>query len=636
MRTSGSEGLRARKPRRFAVEALEPRELMAVGFDYAMAERFGRDLNHNGRIDLPNTATYAQPTALSLTFSVLDDPNPDPSTVYSWTMQPGVGSPTVVQKTAAQIASGDLPTATVPAGTYATTFQKIVGGVVQATVQQPVSVRDILVVSMGDSYSSGEANPEQIQGLSLPGYFPSGTIPYLQTSDLNQDLPGSAFVVASPFFTQTGIALWADGADGYYGPTPFGLDMENDNRQSHRSTVAATAQYALQLERSDPHSSVTFVHVAQSGATTQTAIGAVTAYGMEDPSYVLTAQTKLIQAIVGSRPVDQLFISLGANDVGFARLTEGLVASDIDLTDVIGNASSFAPNQVNRIYRQANQVIANSDALALVLAYFQFNKASLPSGYASVQAKLAEIGVTPGATFLTEYPDPTRIYQSFVNPNTGRPFTLPWWGPAVFDVAPPAGISATESYFVSGSILAPLNQALQAGAAANGWTFLTNISNAFMGHGYDAPKVQDGLGNVRFFRTARESSLFQGPVGLTGPLDTKGTLHPNALGHQAIQAVIWNDLAPAAQVGVAVRGSTAVAMTRGRGPRHVRDAGLTYEWDFDRLPGQGRFRADAAGHRVAITGADPDRKPGRVATLRITNALGLSTERAVFLRTRRA
>jgi len=628
-----ARGFRAR----FAVEALEARQLLAVDFDYAMAERFGRDLNQNGLIDLPNTATYAQPTALTLTFSVLDDPSPDPSTVYSWTMQAGSGATTVVQRTAAQIAAGDLPTVSVPGGSYGTTFQKVVGGVVQATVERPISVRDILIVAMGDSYSSGEGNPERVQGLSLPGYFPSGTISYLQNSDLNQDAPGTAFVLASPFFTQTADALWADGADGYYGPTPFGLDMTNDNRQSHRSTVAATAQYALQLERSDPHSSVTFVHVSQSGATTQTAIGAVAAYGLEDPSYKLTAQTKLIQAIVGSRPIDQLFISLGGNDVGFTTLAEGLVVSDVVVDDVIGDASSFTPGGVNRILNQANRVIAASDALSAVLDYFNYLKSGLPAGYASVQQALSASGVTSSATFITEYPDPTRIYRSFINPNTNQPFTLPWWGPAAFDVVPPAQISATESYFVSQSILTPLNQAVAAAAKANGWTYLTNIASAFLGHGYDAPKAVDSLGNQRFLRTARESSLFQGPVGLTGPLHTSGTLHPNALGHQAIQGAIWGDLTPtAAAVGVGVvRGTTAVAMTRGRA-RSARDAGLTFEWDFDRLPGQGRFRADAAGHRVLVTGADPDRKPGRVATLRITNALGLSTERAVFLRTRRA
>ncbi len=190
-----------RRASRLVAEALEPRQLLAADFDYAMAERFGRDLNDNGLVDLPNTATYAQPAALALAFSVLDDPNPDPSTVYRWSMQPTAGAPTVVQRPAAQIASGDAPTGSVPADPYATTFQRIVGGVVADSIERPVGVRDILIVSMGDSYSSGEGNPERVQGLSLPSDFPSDTISYLQNSDLNQTLPALAFTGAAGFLT---------------------------------------------------------------------------------------------------------------------------------------------------------------------------------------------------------------------------------------------------------------------------------------------------------------------------------------------------------------------------------------------------------------------------------------------------
>ena len=620
---------------RSGIEALEPRELLSVGFDYQMAERFGLDLNDNGLIDLPNTASYAQPEALSLSFSVLDDPSPDPSTTYSWSLMPQGGGPaTLVTRTAAEIGSGDLPTADVPAGVYTTTFRRIVGGVVTDEVTRPVSVRDILIVSLGDSYSSGEGNPERVQGLSLPKEFPAGTIPYLRGSDLNQAEPAIAFVAASPFLSRTSEALWADGADGFYGPTPFGLDMTEDNRQSHRSTLAATAQYALQLERSDPHSSVTFVHVAQSGATTQTTIGAVPAFGLEDPSYRLTPQTELIPAIVGSRPVDQLFISLGGNDVGFTTLAAGLVISDVTVTDVLGQVSTISPGQLPTILSRARGVISQSTALGLIRAGFNALAARLPAGYASVQQALSGSGIAVDATFITEYPDPIRIFKTFVDPNTGQPFTIPWWGPAIFDILPPAQVSATESFFVSQSILTPLNAVARQSASANGWTYLTNIANAFTGHGYDAPRFVDPIGNLRFLRTARESSLNQGPVGLTGPLHTSGTLHPNGLGHQAIKGVIVGDLTPSVAAIGGPGGRFAFAAPRG--PRLARHAGLSYSWDFDRLPGQGAFRPDATGPRAVITGADPDPSTrGRVATLRVTNRLGLSIERAVFLPPRR-
>lgn len=251
--------------------------------------------------------------------------------------------------------------------------------------------------------------------------------------------------------------------------------------------------------------------------------------------------------------------------------------------------------------------------------------------YGDVKAALATAGVTSKATLLTEYPDPMRVFRSFVNPRNGRSFTLPRWGRAVFDIVPPGQVSATESCFASTRIVTPLNAAAAAGANANGWTYVTNINSAFVGQGYDAPEEADGLGNLRFVRTGRESSLFQGPLGLTGPLHTKGTLHPNALGHQAIAAAIHDGVTPTARVAVSLRRGTAVARVLSP-DRSVRNAGLTFAWDFDRLPGHGPFRTDAIGPRVTLTGTDPDDQPGRVATLRVTNALGMTVERTVLLR----
>ena len=50
------------------------------------------------------------------------------------------------------------------------------------------------------------------------------------------------------------------------------------------------------------------------------------AFGLEDRAYRLTPQTALIPAIVGRRPIDQLFISLGGNDAGFTTLALWLLA----------------------------------------------------------------------------------------------------------------------------------------------------------------------------------------------------------------------------------------------------------------------------------------------------------------------
>jgi hypothetical protein len=76
---------------------------------------------------------------------------------------------------------------------------------------QEVTVRDMLIVSIGDSYASGEGNPDVNRSGDQP-------------------------------------AQWVD-------------------RRCHRSANSGPAQAAAALERADPHTSVTFLSFACSGAT---------------------------------------------------------------------------------------------------------------------------------------------------------------------------------------------------------------------------------------------------------------------------------------------------------------------------------------------------------------------------------
>ena len=86
-----------------------------------------------------------------------------------------------------------------------------------ATTTQDIVIRDLLIVSLGDSVASGEGNP-----------------------DIPWDL--------SPF--QQG---------GLFNTPKWELS------QCHRSALAGPARAALQLEQADPHTSVTFIHLACSG-----------------------------------------------------------------------------------------------------------------------------------------------------------------------------------------------------------------------------------------------------------------------------------------------------------------------------------------------------------------------------------
>ena len=94
--------------------------------------------------------------------------------------------------------------------------------------------------------------------------------------------------------------------------------MELENANAHRSTIAGPAQFALELEDKNPHEAVTFVSVADSGATIeQGLLGPMPSIG--DPSYILPAEIDEVKQIVGSHPINVLTLSVGADDIGFAN-----------------------------------------------------------------------------------------------------------------------------------------------------------------------------------------------------------------------------------------------------------------------------------------------------------------------------
>ena len=124
--------------------------------------------------------------------------------------------------------------------------------------EEPVQVRDLLVVSVGDSYASGQGNPPFDFGA---GYFP--------------------------------------------GPC-------------YRSQASGPSQAAVMLERDDPHTSVTFLSVACDGAEVQEGLLGVET--TRDGTAIAPPQLEQVRQVVGGRPIDALLVSVGGNDVGFADI----------------------------------------------------------------------------------------------------------------------------------------------------------------------------------------------------------------------------------------------------------------------------------------------------------------------------
>jgi hypothetical protein len=181
--------------------------------------------------------------------------------------------------------------------------------------RQEVVVRDYLIVSLGDSYASGEGNPD---------------VP--QVVDDSRTTNPLKRVVKPP--------RWQD-------------------ERCHRSSWAGPAQAALAIERADPHSSVTFLSFACSNATIDTpsfgggnpldpyapaderkptGTGILGPYrGVEPPNgedpapeqwndHLPSQMDQLTDAVTTPggqrRHIDALTISGGGNDIGFGRIAQ--------------------------------------------------------------------------------------------------------------------------------------------------------------------------------------------------------------------------------------------------------------------------------------------------------------------------
>jgi lysophospholipase L1-like esterase len=296
-----------------------------------------------------------------------------------------------------------------------------------------VTVKDWVIVSLGDSYASGEGAP---------------------------DVPGST-------------PTWED-------------------RRCHRSANAGPAQAALAFERVDPRTSVTFLSFACSGATISRlsfqdddpnkplGTGLLGGFrGAEPPSGTgytpaerLPAQVDALALALNGRPIDALIISGGGNDMGFANVAKACVEAASCFTDKLVwwdfNPASFLQGQLSTVVsRQAGFLPGRYDALAAAI------HDPAPTGRPALNV---------AHVFLTEYPDPTRNDNGALCPAILDDTPLPF-----------SAMSATEEQAALTNVLIPLNSAVQAAAARNayrGWQFVSGISARFagtgVGHGYCA------------------------------------------------------------------------------------------------------------------------------------------------------
>ena len=422
-------------------------------FEWRIHDRFG-DINGDGVVDEQLTTEYVNPTEWQLTFDACDAPawvSSASGSTISWTFTKGS---TVLSQ---PDASCEVTQTVDELGTWTVTatLETSDGSPVTSHTQDVTPV-DRLIVSLGDSVGSGEGNPDTI----------------------NHTAEGF------PFYE----AVWAD-------------------EKCHRTSLAGTAQAALRMERRDPHSTITFLHLACSGATIEE--GLLGEYeGIEPDEATGKEPPQIARAIelAAGRKIDAMYISIGANNVKFSKIVVAcLVYTNCD-TALTPNVLPIPPGfpvpdqNAKQIYEQYIPDLAESyekldDALDPLLT-----------------------GNKIGEVYLTEYFDPaTDDASSWCGVNRPREKrSYEWPTIAVTD-----GISASEWQWASQTVVAGINGAVQTAVEASDddggakWNFVSGIASSFRGHGYCAVD--------RWVRTLAESFSYQG--------NKEGSFHPNTEGH---------------------------------------------------------------------------------------------------------
>jgi hypothetical protein len=259
-----------------------------------------------------------------------------------------------------------------------------------------------------------------------------------------------------------------------------------------RSSWAGPAQAALAIEQADPHSTVTFVSLACSGASIDK--GLLGRHRGQPPQVDELARLLCNRTAGCSRPeqqrqVDALLISIGGNDLMFSEIITYCATSIFGCTGLHMAAQSPVTQAVQALATIGSKYVALFRAINATL---------------SVRA-----------VYLTENADATVGDNGEYCSIGGFPYGL--------------RISSSDAAWVQQNLLTRLNTTERTVARTLGWVFIDGIADQFHGHGYCASDP--------WFVTYPESWRRQG--------DDEGTMHPNQRGHGVYAARIREIVGPA-------------------------------------------------------------------------------------------
>jgi hypothetical protein len=373
-----------------------------------------------------------------------------------------------------------------------------------AQAEATVTVRDIKIVAFGDSFSAGEGNP------------------HTQWRSWR--------VRARP-------ATWLD-------------------PRCHRSLVSGPSLAAAYIARANSHLSVTLLHYGCSGASIND--GLVTPWSLLEtaqranrrwvdrgydlaeasPSQVAAglgpydiAPSQVDMALrdltIGNEPTppDVILLSVGGNDVGFAKIVTGLAwrwgsRVDGDLRAVPAPDTRPVITFDDEAWKRTNTVCRDEKTDILVqgvVCMGQRLKARVPymlqdskdrakvTGFDVVDRELKRLGAPAKAVYVTEYPnfvmrrsEKGELVGCNDTPFDGRPALVP----TVLALVPGLGMRRADAEKADAQLLQPLNRAVKEAGQENGWTVVDSHVTRDAGHGFCTFR--------RYFNTIADSHWNQG------------------------------------------------------------------------------------------------------------------------------
>lgn len=435
-------------------------------FTYEMAQRFGLDNNHDGLIDYFTDPGSVQPSTWNLDFTLKREGGQTchSKDTYTWTID---GGP------AGNVQQPEPCHFVVPFPSEGTFKVAVTGKTTdghESDGEGKTAVQDWLIVGIGDSVASGEGDPD---------VFGTGK----------------------------------------------GIGVKWEEPRCDRSARSFEPQAALAIEKADKHTSVTFVHLACSGAGVD--VGEVGPYWGIEPggaTIALPSQVSQMQSLVGGREIDAVIVSIGANDMGFGSIVTFCAGGDrtavpVDVDNACMTKRDVADNPFDDKKLTLDQVvvarIARLNCSNPAAGRTIGGQTCKPGGaYGELAARLKEAGVQANRVYITEYFDPS---------------TYPAGHYCEKMIDNPLGvITQEEATWASVRVVHGLNKAVHEAAARNGWNFVPGGQDGFDGHGYCAPSGES------YMTTVLNSLSRQG--------NSNGAMHPNPAGHLFIANLVERPL----------------------------------------------------------------------------------------------